>query len=462
MEQLLIRTNRFFLRPLELADVTETYAGWFRDEAALQYIASASSQQDIAAIREYVAARSNRDDVLFLGIFVTESGAHIGNIKFEPMDPKTGVAYMGILIGEGNWRGAGVTPEVLDECSDWLYANRGISRILLGVKRDNVAAIRAYEKAGFKPAPLQDQTSDISALRMVRAHAGVRRRLAIGTVQFGMRYGVANQSGQVPLADIQRIMGKARSAGIDTLDTAIAYGDSESNLGKAGVDGWRVISKLPPVPETCGEIGEWVRNSVAESLGRLNTARLHGLLLHRPANLLGAQGDGLYSALLNLKEQGLVEKIGVSIYAPEELSALLPRFAIDLVQAPFNLVDRRLQSSGWLSRLKQQGIEVHTRSAFLQGLLLMTAAQRDRKFDRWQPLWNRWERWLEQENVTPVAACLGFVLSQPEIDRVVVGLDSEQHLSEMLSGVGSANLAVPADFQSDDPELINPSRWTQL
>lgn len=238
-------------------------------------------------------------------------------------------------------------------------------------------------------------------------------RLALGTVQFGLPYGVANQQGQVSLEEARAILEHAQAAGLDTLDTAIAYGNCEERLGEIGVSQWQVISKLPAIPEGCIDVAAWTRECVAASLRRLGIDQLRGLLLHRPEQLLAPQGDALYFALTHLKNDGLVQKIGVSIYGSEELNALNAKFRFDIVQAPLNLFDRRLIDSGWLARLSQQGTEVHVRSVFLQGLLLMQPAGRPEKFNRWQPLWDRWQQWLADTKLTPLQACLRPVLAQP-------------------------------------------------
>jgi hypothetical protein len=285
-------------------------------------------------------------------------------------------------------------------------------------------------------------------------------RIALGTVQFGLPYGIANRAGQVGRDEAAAILIHARSMGIDTLDTAIAYGESEQRLGEIGVGHWQVVSKLPPIPESCTDVASWVRDSVRGSLERLGIAKLHGLLLHRSHQLLGDRGPALYRALCGLKDRGQVEKIGVSIYDPDELEALWPHFQLDLVQAPLNIMDRRLATSGWLMRLHEAGTEVHVRSAFLQGLLLMNDANRPEKFRAWQPLWNQWHRWLDDEALTPLQACLGFVLSQPEIDRVVVGVDSLTQLQGILASVEHRTVIPPTLLMSSDPDLINPSRWS--
>ena len=285
-------------------------------------------------------------------------------------------------------------------------------------------------------------------------------RLVLGTVQFGLPYGVANQGGQVGRDEAAAILQHARAAGVHVLDTAIAYGDSEQRLGKIGIEAWQVISKLPAIPDDCTDVSGWVRQAVLASLQRLRIPKLHGLLLHRPQQLLGPQGDALYRALVELKAEGKVDGIGVSIYGPEELDALLPRYPLDVVQAPFNILDRRLATSGWLARLNRAGAEVHVRSVFLQGLLLMGRESRPKYFGRWDTLWNQWHQWLDARQLSPLQACLGFVLSESGIDRVVVGVDSRRHLQEILALMRAPPVSAPATLVSDDLDLINPSRWS--
>jgi len=143
-------TSRFRLRPLEVDDVSERYAGWLRNPVAQRFIAAAASAPDLAALRQYVSERSGREDVLFLGIFDRATGSHLGNIKYEPVDSTAGYAIMGILVGEPEWRGKGVAAEVLAASAHWLRKHRNIRQIVLGVQRSNVEAIRAYRKVGFK------------------------------------------------------------------------------------------------------------------------------------------------------------------------------------------------------------------------------------------------------------------------------------------------------------------------
>jgi aryl-alcohol dehydrogenase-like predicted oxidoreductase len=274
-----------------------------------------------------------------------------------------------------------------------------------------------------------------------------------------MPYGIANRRGQVDRSECAAIIQRAYEAGIDTLDTAISYGDSESNLGKIGVANWRVVSKLPQLPDST-DVTTWVKRQMAESLTRLNVHSLYALLIHHPAALLGPDGATLYEAMVGAKNAGLVSKIGISAYGPEEIDEISSRFRIDIVQAPFSIVDRRLINSGCLGRMRQKGIELHARSVFLQGLLLMDRLHRPAGFERWDGLWAKWHDWLLQAHLTPLQACLGFVASQQGVHRLVVGVDSCAQLEQILAAMDMARgLTFPEELTCQDPQLINPSNW---
>jgi len=288
-------------------------------------------------------------------------------------------------------------------------------------------------------------------------------KIALGTVQFGLDYGVANEDGQVRATEVQQILSESKKSGIDTLDTAIAYGTSEEVLGKVGIDGFRVVTKLPSLPTNNGDVFRWVRDQVEASLARLGQKKLYGLLLHRSEDVSASEGSHLIQALADLKNDGFVQKIGVSIYSPDELEMVCKKINIDLVQAPLNVVDRRMETSGWLDRLKSDGVEIHTRSVFLQGLLLMERSKIPMKFSRWSNMWNIWQENLRELGVTPLEACLSYPLSLDQVDQVMVGVDSAKHLQDIISAASSVDHVPDTSFMlSNDKNLINPYNWNHL
>ena len=284
-------------------------------------------------------------------------------------------------------------------------------------------------------------------------------RLALGTAQFGMEYGIANRIGQVSNVNIKALLRLALANSVDVLDTAIAYGESETCLGNAGVKAFRVITKLPALPADCQNILKWVHEQVNASLERLKVGHLYGLLVHHSSDLLSSRGLELYKALQSVQDHGCVSKIGLSIYSPDHLDQLTHLYRIDLVQGPLNVFDQRLVSSGWLRRLKDLEVEVHTRSAFLQGLLLMDKWSIPLYFLKWNDLFTKWHDFLECKNISAIEACLEFPLSFKEVDVVVVGVDDISHLLQILSCMFRSSSLDFSAFASNDEQLINPSLW---
>jgi hypothetical protein len=284
-------------------------------------------------------------------------------------------------------------------------------------------------------------------------------KLAIGTAQLGSAYGVANTSGILPEKEMKKIFDRAILEGIDTIDTARSYGESEIILGNSCVDNFKVITKLPTIPDNCLNIEKWVDNYIERSLISLKLKKIYGILLHNPNQLLSDSGKVLFRALESYKKNGVISKIGISIYSPSQLDLILPKFSIDIVQAPFNIVDRRILNSGWLEKLFKKNIETHIRSIFLQGLLLMQYEKIPNQFSNWNRVWLKWKNWLLDNEISPVHACISFVDSFQEVDKIIVGFDSFAHFDQII--VASKKLPINniINIELEDELLINPSNW---
>jgi aryl-alcohol dehydrogenase-like predicted oxidoreductase len=182
--------------------------------------------------------------------------------------------------------------------------------------------------------------------------------------------------------------------------------------------------------------------------------------LHRPEQLKFSVGKKIINTLKNLKRRGLVEKVGISIYGPNELETLIENFSIDIVQIPINIFDRRIISTGWLSKLKKLGIEVHARSVFLQGLLLMNRLELPENFLSQKNLWIRWYQWLKEQNdIEPIKACLGFISSLKDVDRIIVGVNNVRQFEEVLKVINNPLDIDYPNFECQDEKLLNPSNW---
>ena len=288
-------------------------------------------------------------------------------------------------------------------------------------------------------------------------------KLALGTAQFGLTYGVANEKGKIKFSEANKILNLAKNSNIDLIDTAIKYGNSEEVLGKIGSKDFKIVTKLPYLPKNEKDINFWVEKNVRASLVRLGISSLYGILVHRSENLLDNTGKKLISALDLVKSKGLVKKIGVSIYDPAECEKIIKLTKLDIIQAPLNIMDRRLVISGWLSKLYSEGIEIHTRSVFLQGLLLMSPNNIPKEFNNQSNIWEKWNRELKKNNISAIEACLSYPLLFPEIEKVIVGVDSFNQLYEIIKISQNQIPKIDTSFMiSNDEMLINPYNWNKL
>lgn len=222
-------------------------------------------------------------------------------------------------------------------------------------------------------------------------------KLALGTAQFGMKYGIANKDSQQNPLEAKKIIRLAKDSKIDLIDTAISYGYSEKIIGETGIKNFKIVSKLPSIPRNCSDVNLWIEKKIQSSLKRLRVKSLYGLLLHHPEDLLGNFGKKIINALDLMKQKGLVKKIGISIYDPLKCIKIMKLTRIEIVQSPLNIIDQRLVTSGLLSKLHSEEIEVHVRSIFLQGLLLMPFNKIPKHFRKWSKIFNKWSLILKKK-----------------------------------------------------------------
>jgi aryl-alcohol dehydrogenase-like predicted oxidoreductase len=292
---------------------------------------------------------------------------------------------------------------------------------------------------------------------------GALASIGLGTAQFGFDYGVSNRAGRVPESQVARVLELALRHGIRVLDTASVYGDSEAVLGRvlAGRADFAVVTKTTPSGAADGAPDlETIAARFHESLTRLRLPRVYGLLVHHGESLLRPGGDALYARLTQWKHEGLVQKVGASVYDPVQALQLAQRFPLDLVQLPLNVFDQRADSAGVLSTLHQRGIEVHARSVFLQGLLLMGAEELPTGLQRFAARLQAYRSALLGGGCSPLEGALGFARAMPGVDVVLVGVTSDTQLQECIAAYRRGCGLDLKEFACTDEDLIDPRRWS--
>lgn len=290
-------------------------------------------------------------------------------------------------------------------------------------------------------------------------------KLGLGTVQFGVTYGISNTTGRPSDSEVASILNHAADADIQILDTATGYGDAEQVLGRHLLhpNPFRIVTKTPvfhlgPVAK---EAPAHIRNALVRSVEKLRVRKLYGLLVHHADDLLSPVGPALVKAMRQLVDEGLVERIGVSLYTGDQIDGVLERFSPDIVQLPVSIADRRLEHSGHLSRLKSAGIEVHARSAFLQGALLMRPESLPGFLQPLGTFLGELDDFGARRKLSRIQLALAYLRDLGHIDHAIVGVTSTAELDEItreyrnlphdLVGVPSAPALASC--------ILDPSQW---
>lgn len=289
-------------------------------------------------------------------------------------------------------------------------------------------------------------------------------RLGLGTVQFGLPYGATNCAGRVSDGDARAILECAATHGVRLLDTAAAYGTSEETLGRsmsANAD-FDIVTKTTSweaEQDPQAALG-LIRQQFERSLELLGRRDVYGLLVHQAQDLLGPAGDRLFACLQELQSMGRVEKLGASVYTPDEVIRLLSRYPLDIVQLPLNVFDQRMVLSGALNLLRGKGVEVHARSVFLQGVLLAQPGTPHGAPAELAPNVKNYLEFVRAAGLTPIQGCLAFVRQQG-VHAAIVGVTSVDEFAEIVEAyddVAACDLHWDS-LSVENAQLIDPRNW---
>lgn len=294
--------------------------------------------------------------------------------------------------------------------------------------------------------------------------------LCLGTVQFGMKYGINNILGQPSEEEVFEMLDIAIENGIRVIDTARAYGTAEIVLGRyfasrKNADFVKIISKLRPniIEKNKADIYSAVRRECEETLDRLHVKQLNGYLLHTPEYIYQPK---IIEALRTLKEEKLVEHIGVSIYELSEGYAALNTEGIDYIQMPYSVLDQRGMQEGFIQEAKKAGVVVFTRSTFLQGLFMMDKERIPKHLNHVIPYIEKFEKLLDKYSVNKVNALIQFVVQESKIDYLVFGVDTKEQLLQDIGVYQGKSISkelikeLKEAFEDIEKSIIFPSLWS--
>lgn len=285
-------------------------------------------------------------------------------------------------------------------------------------------------------------------------------RLVIGTAQLGFDYGFAVKSKKIRKHEFRSMLDLCADNNICVIDTASAYGDCHQTLSELAIEDFDIITKLSVSSLQKGDTIRDINGSIETILRELDVQKIHALLIHDVASLKGISGMQVWHAIQDLKHAGLIENVGASIYSPEDLGPFKQDIFADIIQAPFNIFDRRILESGWLDILHNRGTKIHARSVFLQGVLLQDFSKLHSYFNNWKLYFDDFEKFCERNDLTKLEVLINYVLSFDKIDKVIVGAEDFVQLKQIIGACKKINYDWKMlQTNCRDEGLLNPLNW---
>ena len=278
------------------------------------------------------------------------------------------------------------------------------------------------------------------------------KKFIIGSANFYQKYGA--NSVKIKKKEIEKILDLSLNNNINKIDTAHSYIKKNSFFSKIS-EQFEFITKLKPNKNWISQ--DYSQKNLKIHMQQFINHKVDTLLFHDVDILFKKEGEKIFQNLEVFKKK-YFKKIGVSIYDLNSLKYILNRYNIDVVQCPYNIIDKRLITSGWYEILKKRRIEIHVRSVFLQGLLVNNLIYKKKYFKKWKQFFVEWFNYIENNNLSPIDYCLSDLLNF-DFDKVVIGINNYNHLNEILNfkKVNLNNKVL--NFKKNDLELIDPRNW---
>jgi aryl-alcohol dehydrogenase-like predicted oxidoreductase len=280
----------------------------------------------------------------------------------------------------------------------------------------------------------------------------LKKRVVIGSANFTQKYGayptiVHNQ-------DIKKILNLAKNNSIYGIDTAENYLKKEKIYLKID-NKFKFSSKI--IPDKKWVSLEFCQQKLESHFKNFRQNNVETLLFHDIKILFTKNGQKIFKNLQNLKKKKYFRKIGLSIYDTDCLNYMINNYDLDVVQCPYNILDKRILETGWFNKLKKIGIEVHARSIFLQGLLVNNGLYKKKYFKKWERQFSEWFSMLEKNKISPIDYCLSDLLNC-DFDKVIIGINNLDNLKQVIN-FKKISINKMLNLKIDDTKLIDPRMW---
>ena len=433
-----IKTTRFVLKKFSLTYVSKKYLNWFKDRDVNRFISF--KPKNLSDLRKNIIEILKEKKTIFFAIFIKKK--HIGNLKIHNINYKKNEAWLGILIGDKNFRGQKISPEVIENLKIYLIKKK-IYFLKLNVHKKNLPAIKAYVKSKFF---ILKKNKNFYTMKCNL----YSKKIVLGLAQLQSIYGVTNsEKKKLSKRQSSLILKKLDQSNIEEVDSAFSY-PFQFKLFKETKNKILFNTKILTSEEK--NFNFYVDQ--LKKIKKYKNIEVNTLFIHDGKNLFSKDGKRLFNKILELKKKKIIKKIGVSFHDFTNFKKILDMFKIDVVQIPYNVADQR--GKKYFKFIKKKHIEIQVRSIFLQGALL-------KKIKSNFKLCEIYNKIKLKHNNDRVNILISFVLDEINIDKIIIGVRQENELKMILNfSKLKFDKKIFRNLKTNDLDIIDPLRWKEL
>ena len=421
---------------MKLKYVNENYFNWFGDDEIKKNIIY--KPKSLVELKKNVISHLAKKNTKFFAIFYKT--LHVGNIKIDNIFIKNKSCAFGIMIGNSQFRNIGLGKVLIEYVKNWALKNK-ILNIYLGVNKNNIRALKLYEKNGFV---IYKKTKKIFKLKINLLNC----KITLGGAQLESNYGITNNKKKLSYIDTSKILNTALKFNIKEIDLSENY---SINISKYKIlKKFRINTKIST--KIIDKLSYFQLRKIFQNY-ILNSYRINTLFIHDGDELFSPNGKKLLQYLKRLKRDKLILKIGISIYDFSLIDKLSKSLSIDVIQIPYSILDKRVEK--YFSKLKKLNIKIHARSIFLQGCLLKKT-KNNIKLNKIHDLFSKF---CKKNKINNLHACISYVLGNPNIDKVIIGVKSCTELTKIMNSRGNNQKASFIVENKIKNYAINPHKW---
>ena len=452
-----IITKNYTLKEMTPAMVKKNYFNWFNDSKIKKYIDY--KPKNIDELKNQVKIAKNDNSVLFWGIFSNQK--HIGNLKIFEIDCKRNIARLGILIGDKAFQNKGAGSEIIEAVKDKLIKKK-IYKLWLGVERKNYIAINAYKKVGFTQykIDLEQHVNQPGRDKLVKQVKGGKycymacnlfmSKIILGGAQLNSKYGITNFSNKTqPIKELIQILNVCKKLNINHIDAAESY-DFFKKYKKKLPKNIKIDTKISL--KDIHSYNGLKKNLLTKYINK--DIFIDTLLIHDGDNILENKEIKKIKILHKLKKEKIISKVGISIYNFDILKKIILKLNLDVIQIPYNLVDKRIEKFKKL--LNEKKILIYVRSVFLQGSLLKEVNNRKQL----KSIFTKVQKLGKKVNQSNLEICLSFIFYNDLIDKIIIGVRNLKEMKQLMSCKISPQ---KYNINFDKSEIFfaqNPNKWS--